>query len=641
MMSDDQTSSPEARIRALEARVQELEAALASRSPPSSETLYRSIAQNLPGGSVYVVDHDLRYLVADGPMMEEYGWTPQKIEGRTVGELFSGEPGAEIERCYRAALAGESLARETVHPQGVSMTRYAPLRDASGHIIGALALALDITERRRAEDALRRSETMLARAQRVANIGSWERDLITGETIASAEMFGIVGLSPEKGAPSFEVVVSLTHPDDRAAVQEAMQRARTEGRPVRLEYRVLRPDGQLRYLSTHADVEVDAAGKPVRMVGIGMDITERKVAEAARLESELQFRTLANSLPQLAWMTDGDGSIFWYNQRWYDYTGTTFEEMKGWGWEKVHHPDHVDRVRELFKAHLVSGEPWEDTFPLRSRSGEWRWFLSRALPIRDETGRIVRWFGSNTDITEQRAVQQELEESVRARDEFLSIASHELRTPLTSLKLQSQMFLRATKPGTVTALQVEPVRRLAEQMDKQTSRLNRLVEDMLDIARIRTGRLQLAPAPTSLNALVDEVVERLRPSMLAAGVTPQVLRSEAIVGTWDHFRLEQVLTNLLTNAMRYGGHQPVEIRLERAGLFARLSLEDHGLGLRPEDHERIFNRFERAVSADEISGLGLGLYISRQIVEAHRGRLWVESAGEGRGATFFVELPLE
>lgn len=138
---------------------------------------------------------------------------------------------------------------------------------------------------------------------------------------------------------------------------------------------------------------------------------ERERAEQALRESEEQFRTLADSIPQLAWMADADGSIFWYNQRWYDYTGTTFEEMRGWGWQKVHHPEEVARVTARFKRAVAAGEPWEDTFPLKSKEGEFRRFLSRALPIHDAEGQVVRWFGTNTDIEEQLRAEERLQAS--------------------------------------------------------------------------------------------------------------------------------------------------------------------------------------------------------------------------------------
>jgi PAS domain S-box-containing protein len=139
----------------------------------------------------------------------------------------------------------------------------------------------------------------------------------------------------------------------------------------------------------------------------------RRATDAEASARERQFRTLANSISQLAWMADGEGYIFWYNDRWFDYTGTTLEQMQGWGWQKVHHPDEVARVVARIKIAFATGEPWEDTFPLRSKTGEYRWFLSRALPIFDPDGKVARWFGTNTDITEQRQVELALRENER------------------------------------------------------------------------------------------------------------------------------------------------------------------------------------------------------------------------------------
>ena len=161
----------------------------------------------------------------------------------------------------------------------------------------------------------------------------------------------------------------------------------------------------------------NADGKVVGINVVAEDITERKRAEGiiaagqkALSESELRFRELADNISQFAWTADHAGWIYWYNKRWHDYTGTTLEEMQGWGWRKVHHPQHVDRVVERIRQCFESGTPWEDTFPLRSKDGSYRWFLSRALPIRNEAGEIVRWFGTNTDITEQIEAEKALRE---------------------------------------------------------------------------------------------------------------------------------------------------------------------------------------------------------------------------------------
>ena len=179
--------------------------------------------------------------------------------------------------------------------------------------------------------------------------------------------------------------------------------------------------------------------KVITAVAGQLDLLKRATHAEAKAR-EQQFRTLANSISQLAWMADGEGYIFWYNDRWYNYTGTTFEEMQGWGWQKVHHPDEVTRVVERIKVAFATGEPWEDTFPLRSKSGEYRWFLSRALPITNEEGRVVRWFGTNTDITEQRELEQalrasrdELEQKVTRRTTELSRTNEILRSILSNM----------------------------------------------------------------------------------------------------------------------------------------------------------------------------------------------------------------
>jgi PAS domain S-box-containing protein len=234
----------------------------------------------------------------------------------------------------------------------------------------------------------------------------------------------------------------------------------------------------------------------------------------------------------------------------------------------------------------------------------------------------------------------EAKEAVAHRDQFLSVASHELRTPITSLQLHLQALLRPGAPGRPPPLVEKAIAERLRVADRLAGRLNALVDELLDVARIRGGKLDLALEPVDLAQVARDVVARLRED-LARAQSEAVVRAEApVMGHWDRLRLEQVMTNLLTNAMKYGKGKPIEIVVERADATARLSVRDNGIGIAPEDRQRIFEAFERAASPRAYGGLGLGLYIVRQIVRAHGGSIEVESR-PGEGATFKVALPLE
>jgi PAS domain S-box-containing protein len=230
------------------------------------------------------------------------------------------------------------------------------------------------------------------------------------------------------------------------------------------------------------------------------------------------------------------------------------------------------------------------------------------------------------------------ERAVRMRDEFLSVVSHELKTPLTNIKLQTQIAMRGFKRGDISALAPERVRNFIEQTDRQTDKLIRLVEEILDVSRISAGKLTIHKEELDLVNLVQEVISAFDASLKQAGGSLRFEGPHSSRIRADRFRMEQVVSNLLSNAIKYGNGKPIQIRLEQQPAETRLSVEDQGLGVAFEHQQRIFQRFERATSSRKISGLGLGLYISRQIVEAHEGRIEVASQPE-QGARFTVVLP--
>ena len=267
-----------------------------------------------------------------------------------------------------------------------------------------------LQESRASEQELRATIKRQQLAVEAAEAGTWTWDLQSGQLTWSERCKALFGLGPDQGM-SYERFLACLHPDDRAKTNVIVQETIREHKPYDILYRSVWPDGSVHWLRAKGSLQFDEANRPVLFQGIVLDFNAHKQTMEALEHQEQLFRTLANSIPQLAWMADKTGWTFWYNQRWYDYTGTTFEDMQGWGWQSLHHPDYMDGVVARFSRSLQTGESWEDTFPIRGVDGQWRWFLSRALPIRDSTGAIARWFGTNTDITEQLQAQADLRES--------------------------------------------------------------------------------------------------------------------------------------------------------------------------------------------------------------------------------------
>ena len=241
---------------------------------------------------------------------------------------------------------------------------------------------------------------------------------------------------------------------------------------------------------------------------------------------------------------------------------------------------------------------------------------------------------------ELRATQAELERSLKMRDDFMSIVAHELRTPLNTLYLETQVRSLQLDKGNMDAFSEEQLRKMVARDGRQIQSMIRLINDMVDVSRIRSGKLSIRPAQTELSALLERIVADLSQRTEAAGGTIAVEAPQQVEGVWDEFRVEQIIINLLTNALRYGGSKPVKVTLAQAEGRAEIVVRDQGVGIAPDDQARIFDPFERAGTKDVRDGLGLGLYIARQLAESHGGTLEVDSAPD-QGSAFSLTLPLQ
>ena len=346
------------------------------------------------------------------------------------------------------------------------------------------------------------------------------------------------------------------------------------------------------------------------------------------VESEAKLRALADNMSQLAWMTDEEGSINWYNKRWYDYTGTTYEEMAGWGWQKVHDPEHVDRVTEKFKQHLKNGDVWEDTFPLRGANGEFGWFLSRAVPLKNDEGKIISWFGTNTDITEQRRDEQR-------KNDFIGMVSHELKTPLTSLNAYLQM-LQAKAAKAQDSFTSGALDKCVRQVKKMTTMIN----GFLNVARLEAGKISIDKQVFDMAHLVKEIEEEIILTVNSHNIVfAPVVRT--IVNA-DMDKMGQVINNFISNALKYSpAGTTINVACVTLNNHALVSVKDEGFGIAPADIEKLFDRYYRVEGkhTKTISGFGIGLYLCAEIIERHEGKIGVESQ-LGDGSNFWFTIPV-
>jgi len=383
----------------------------------------------------------------------------------------------------------------------------------------------------------------------------------------------------------------------------------------------------------------DEGGNIVGVVCVIHDLTAQKLAEEQLGETERRFQNMADAAPVLLWMSEPDGLCTFFNQSWLDFTGRTMEEEWGVGWAEGIHFEDFQKCMDTYFAAFNARRVFEMEYRLRRSDGNYRWILDRGTPRYTPDGTFAGYIGSCIDITDRKHMEGELRKAVRDRDDFLSIASHELRTPLTTLSLEIQSLKRALGKRAKVLAKNGRIERSAEVAENQINRLITLVEELLDVSRLASGRLRVEPTEFDLSDLVREVASRLKPSLDAAGCALSVEAHARAVGSWDRLRVEQVVANLVSNALKYGPGSPVEMSVTRETECACLKVRDHGIGIALADQRRIFQRFERAVPMSHYSGFGLGLWIAREIVAAHGGSIDVASE-LGSGSTFIVRLPL-
>ena len=611
-----------------------------------------------------------------------FGYTAQEAIGHSITILIPPdrlhEEFAILERLKRGERVDhfETIrARKDGSLLDISLT-ISPIKDATGQVVGASKIARDITERKRTEVLLDAQRSALERLAGGAPLEEVLTFLIAVVQRHSAPgMLAAITLLDKTGT-RFERGIGASLPDafnaalegvavdspidlsaeavrrrDAVAAHDFSQDAAWRpfgefvapyGLRSAWSVPIIGSNGQLlgtfaNYYRTVGDPtprNLELVDMVVRTAAIAV---ERKQAEDALRTSEKRFRELADVMPQIVWAARPDGSIDYYNQRWYEYSGFT-EGLGQEGFEPILHADDVDRYREAYFGSIRDGAPFQIEYRFKDRfRGGYRWFMGRALPIRSERGEIVRWFGTSTDIDELKQAQDALKDADRRKSVFLALLAHELRAPLAPLSQMLEIVKRAGDD-------VQLVQQSVATMDRQLGRMTRLVDDLLDMSRIDQGRLTLRRERLELASVIAQVVEGWRPAL--AGSKQELivtLPPHRVYLYADALRLAQLFGNLLNNASKYSDPgSRIVLAAEQQGGEIVVSVKDTGIGIPGPMLNRIFDMFMQVdQSLDRAQGgLGIGLALVKQLVEMHGGAVRALSEGPGRGSEFIVRLPV-
>ncbi|MBV8833859.1 MAG: PAS domain S-box protein [Acidobacteriaceae bacterium] len=584
-----------------------------------------------------IISEDLNGVVTSWNKSAErlFGYTASEAIGRTIAELLIPQDSQDEELDVSARLRrGEHVDHfETVRRckdgalVDVALTM-SPVKDDTGNVVGASKIARNISDRKRTE----RSSLLLSAIVDSSDDAIISKDLngvITSWNKSAQRLFGY---TPDEAIG--KTVAELLIPQDRQEEEpNILARLRRGERVDHFETIRRRKDGGLLDISLTISPVKDSAGTIVGASKIARDITDAKRIRSALVESEARFRQLADAMPQMVWTARPDGYIDYYNERWYEFTGFSREVFGDASWVTAIHPEDMRATLEAYYTAIRSGQPYNFEHRLWDRSEErWRWFIGRALPIFDHSGRISKWFGTSTDIDPQKHVEDDLRRANEALEQFAFSASHDLQEPLRAIKIYGELLAK----------------RHAEKLDPQALdyirflrdgavRMEALVRDLLTYTEaLKYDRsVEIADANAALRAALDNLSSAISES--AAQVTADRLPSVPVSPT----HLQQLFQNLVGNAVKYRSPEripTVRITAERQNGDWIFAVSDNGIGIDPQYKEHIFGLFKRLHTKNEYAGTGIGLAICRRIVDQYRGRIWVDSA-PGQGSTFRFSLP--
>lgn len=512
--------------------------------------------------------------------------------------------------------------------------------DEVGDLTDAFNHMLDQIQER--ETTLRENAERLQLALEASQTGSWDWNMITGRITWDDYLHPLYGLKPGEFKGTFESFNDLIHPDDRAKAEQNIRRALKERREFSMTYRVVWPDGSIHHIASRGKPIFDAVGKPIRLTGVSLDVTESQKAEQALRESEERFRTMANAAPVLIWTSNVKKQADYFNKSWLDFTGRSFDQELGAGWAQGVHPDDLGDVMKTFNESHDRRVAFEMQFRMRRADGDYRWVIDHGVPRFSPDGAFQGFIGSCLDTTDRKIAQAELERRVRERtteladanrelEAFTYSVSHDLRAPLRHIQGYADI-LRDDYSKELPA----DAQHLLSRVVQGTQNMGRLVDDLLRLARI--GRQELDLKPTDLNLVVKAVLDELNADLADRKITWKIDKLPTVMG--DPGLLQSVYTNLINNAAKYSRTRPeaiIEIGQTTTPEGPAFFVRDNGVGFDMKFANKLFGVFQRLHRQEQFEGTGVGLAIVDRVIRKHGGRIWAESAPD-KGATFYFTL---
>ncbi|MEL6927214.1 MAG: PAS domain S-box protein [Cyanobacteria bacterium J06600_6] len=486
----------------------------------------------------------------------------------------------------------------------------------------------DISERQQTLEKLQSSKALLAKAEKIARLGSWEYDHETNHKSWSEELFNILGFDKNKSIPLCQEILNRVHPEDMLLVKKTLRAGHGEGVAWELNYRLLMPDGTIKYLESRGEPTVDEHGRVIKVLETIVDVSDRVHTEQSLQRSEEQLELITDALPVLIAYIDKQ-QRYRYNNRTYEtWYGKPRSSLQGLPMKELVGEDNHQKMLPYIEMALAGKEVSFETKPT-AENGSSYWMNATYIPDFDVNGRVNGFFSMIEDITERKAVEQ-------MKSEFVSIASHEMRTPLTSIHGILKL-LCADRLGALS----DKGKTMADMALRNSDRLVHLVSDILDLERMESGRDEITKTICNDAQLIQQAMDTVTSMANEQEITLET-DAELIEFLGDRDRLTQALVNLISNAIKFSATNSkvaIASRLQNDKIL--FSVTDKGRGIPADKLETIFERFQQVDASDsrKKGGTGLGLAICRHIIEQHDGEIWVESV-YGEGSTFYFTIPI-